>query len=59
MQMNRILLTMGCALALGGSSSAQTGERERLEAERAAIADRIAATTSLLAATREDRDRST
>jgi len=59
MQINRILLTMGCALALGSSSWAQTGERERLEAERAAIADRIAATQSLLATTREDRDRST
>jgi len=37
----------------------QTGERERLESERAAIAERIAATQSLLDATRKDRDRST
>ena len=38
---------------------AQTGERERLESERAAIADRIAATQSLLESTRAERDRST
>ena len=36
-----LLLTAWCA-------HAQTGERERLESERAAIADRIAATQSLL-----------
>ncbi|MGB0510580.1 MAG: hypothetical protein ACPGGB_06630, partial [Flavobacteriales bacterium] len=45
-------LTASCA-------HAQTGERERLESERAAIADRIAATQSLLESTRAERDRST
>ena len=59
MQMSRLLLVTFCALALGRSSWAQTGERERLEAERAAISERIAATQSLLDATREDKDRST
>ena len=48
-----------CALAIGASSRAQTGDRERLESERAAISERIAATQSLLDATREDKDRST
>ena len=47
-----LLLTSWCA-------HAQTGERERLESERAAIADRIAATQSLLEFTRAERDRST
>lgn len=47
-----LLLTASCA-------HAQTGERERLESERAAIADRIAATQSLLESTRAERDRST
>ena len=59
MQMSRLLLVTFCALALGRSSWAQTGERERLESERAAISERIAATQSLLDATREDKDRST
>ena len=59
MQMSRFLLMMCCALALGESSRAQTGERERLESERAAISERIAATQSMLHATRKDRDRST
>ena len=59
MQLSRLLLTTFCALALGGSSRAQTGERERLESERAAISERIAATQSLLDATRKDKDRST
>ena len=48
-----------CALAIGASSRAQTGDRERLESERAAISERIAATQSLLDATREGKDRST
>lgn len=47
-----LLLTAWCA-------HAQTGERERLESERAAIAERIAATQSLLESTRAERDRST
>jgi septal ring factor EnvC (AmiA/AmiB activator) len=47
-----LMLTAWCA-------HAQTGERERLESERAAIADRIAATQSLLESTRAERDRST
>ena len=46
-------------LLTAGSTHAQTGERERLESERAAIAGRIAATQSLLESTRADRDRST
>ena len=59
MHMSRLLLVTICALAIGGDSWAQTGERERLESERAAISERIAATQSLLDATREDKDRST
>ena len=47
MQMSRLLLVTFCALALGRSSWAQTGERERLESERAAISERIAATQSV------------
>ena len=47
-----LLLTAWCA-------HAQTSERERLESERAAIAERIAATQSLLESTRSERDRST
>ncbi|MEC8758342.1 MAG: peptidoglycan DD-metalloendopeptidase family protein [Bacteroidota bacterium] len=57
--MRRLLLVTFCALAIGASSRAQTGDRERLESERAAISERIAATQSLLDATREDKDRST
>ena len=59
MHMSRLLLVTICALAIGGDSWAQTGERERLESERTAISERIAATQSLLDATREDKDRST
>lgn len=59
MEMRRLLLVTFCALAIGASSRAQTGDRERLESERAAISERIAATQSLLDATREDKDRST
>ena len=59
MEMKRLLLVTFCALAIGASSRAQTGDRERLESERAAISERIAATQSLLDATREDKDRST
>ena len=59
MQMSRLLLVTICALAIGGGSWAQLGERERLESERTAISERIAATQSLLDATREDKDRST
>ena len=47
-----LLLTAWCA-------HAQTGERARLESGRAAIAERIAATQSLLESTRAERDRST
>ena len=59
MEMRRLLLVTFCALAIGASSRAQAGDRERLESERAAISERIAATQSLLDATREDKDRST
>ena len=59
MEIRRLLLVTFCTLAIGASSRAQTGDRERLESERAAISERIAATQSLLDATREDKDRST
>ena len=47
------------ALCVPGVLLAQGGEQARLEAERKAISDRIAATQSLLQSTRDDKARST
>ena len=58
--MHRLLLVAWMwAMCVPGVLLAQGGEQARLEAERKAISDRIAATQSLLQSTRDDKARST
>ena len=58
--MHRLFLVVWMwALCAPSALLAQGGEQARLEAERKAISDRIAATQSLLQSTRDDKARST